>query len=463
MSETRTVLITSLALTLWAFRAAAAPTEVLPAEPCASPTNLRQVSDYDVFEPKFGDSCGMPGPKDGTQQLNAAWFVRKTADGGTLAFERDVHGPSLGKTGVQPSKGVDVNHRVVKRKGSARAVVWESVTGYGECIDGMGPRFIFFDAVQRGGDVYVFYSKEHMLTVDKVASGPESPWRVVTSFALTDGYRLFGAGQFYRDRNSGGLGIVYRGESQKESRWLGFEQLRNVNAPWVSSRTDTSVQASTTPNGVISDGSGFSRRLSDPRVFKEELARAIDVGAPVDIGAEKNEHLFARKAVDGSTLTLQRESPFKRVTRIDSRTCEVLEVRYWLLRRIGSEEQKVFLLDVMIYPGIPVRRRFASVFWDAAMVGDEVYVLHSNAFVPKVAVLAKASKAQKALGGANSLDWVVVQTFVLAGLGYEALSQFIRDRDTGQLGVIYKDSAAHEERWIGLDQVRPAPREGHNQ
>jgi hypothetical protein len=211
-------------------------------------------------------------------------------------------------------------------------------------------------------------------------------------------------------------------------------------------------------NDGISDGWEFSRRLSDPRVFKEELSRVIDVGAPVTLGAGRNEILFARKAKDGSMLELEREPPFKRLARIDSKTSEAWKKRYWLLRRTGREEQRVFLMDVTLYSAIPARPKFASVFWDAALIGAEVYVLYSDAFLPKVDVMAKASKARKALGGASTLDWIVVQSFVLAGSGREGLAQFIRDRDTGQLGVIYKDTAAHEERWIGIDQIRPAPR-----
>ena len=464
MGEMRTILITSVALTLGVLPGAATPAEILPAEPSASPTNLRQISDDEVFGVKSREFGEMPRQSGGTAQLKTVWDLRKTADGGALAFERDVQLLGAADAGIHLGTPAKVNHRVVKEKGATREVVWESVTGYGgKLMDGMGPPFVFFDAVQCGEDVYVFYLKEHRLTVDKVAGRRGWPWRVVISLALTDFYRSFGVGQFYRDRNSGRLGIVYKGSPQKEDRWLGFEQLREANGPRVSLRADTSVQTSAIANDALSDGSGFSRRLSDPRVFKEELARVIDVGAPVNPGAGRNEPLFARKAVDGSTLKLEREPPFKRLTRIDSKTCEASETRYWLLRRTASEDQRVFLMDVTVYPGIPARPKFASVFWDAILVGDQMYVLYSDAFLPKVDVMARASKARKALGGANALDWVVVQSFVLAGSGHGGLAQFIRDRDTWQLGVIYKDSAAHEERWIGIDQVRPTPRGGDNQ
>ena len=185
----------------------------------------------------------------------------------------------------------------------------------------------------------------------------------------------------------------------------------------------------------LSDGSDFSKQLSDARVFAEREKEMRDLSAPVKPGTGTPVVGFARKALDGSTLRLEKE--------LRTTADEVLE-RHSLVKESGAERQVVWETEVRHARGARQGLGPSGTFRDAVAVGDKIYVFYYRHPANRVDAMAKGQGSK----------WVKVASLGLSGMGLgRGLGRFFRDPESGQLGLIYKASPDREERWVGLDQV----------
>jgi len=159
-----------------------------------------------------GGENGMVGSKGGL-------FSKKLPDGSVLLLEKETHrekttppkGPvkDLPKGATYLAAEVVIDHyRLAKLTGKEKAVVWdiksESIIGV---YEGLGPRFIFWDAELVGHKLYVFYCANLYAHLDIVASQSPGRWATIKSEVMKDRIRCLGVGKFFRD--SRGFGIRF--------------------------------------------------------------------------------------------------------------------------------------------------------------------------------------------------------------------------------------------------------------
>ena len=184
----------------------------------------------------------------------------------------------------------------------------------------------------------------------------------------------------------------------------------------------------------LPDGSGFSKQLSDPAAFASKLADVVDLGALCKAALRPHYILFSRRALDGSTLRLEREPPGKAAS-----------VEYRLVKQNGNKRELVWTASFVDLVALGHDDRRCFTFWDAVEAGDKIFVLASRKFVPQVDVMTR---------GPNG-EWHTVVEVVFDDVAEaDAVAEFYRDPESGRLGIQYKDSPAHERRWVGFDQVR---------
>ena len=144
-------------------------------------------------------------------------------------------------------------------------------------------------------------------------------------------------------------------------------------------------------------------------------------------------------------MQLEMEPPKTLQVFVSSKSREAIKARFCLINRTDSERQVAWEKNLVDFRAehVDIRRRF--IFWDAVRLGSRIWVLYSDDSVPHVDLMAKGP----------ALHWVKIMSWALCDVGHaDAIAQFFRDNESGRLGVIYKDSATHETRWVGFDQVR---------